>query len=89
MGNDTQQKKFKTFLIPYAASNKRIYYNKTTDGSFPSKASSLITNGDKKGTFREVINLKDTEIRVRLDSNTNIDTCGALGILYKTKRTPK
>ena len=35
------------------------------------------------------LNLKDTEIRVRLDSNTNIDTCGALGILYKTKRTPK
>jgi len=35
------------------------------------------------------INQSLTELRVRLDSVTSIDTCGAIGILFRTKRSPR
>ena len=86
MGNDTQQKNIKHIL-----STSRIKVNKTTDGTFPTAGSQLPaqTNIDK-GSFRlKNINTKATQLRIRLDSNSSTDACGAVSILFKTKRSPR
>ena len=83
MGNDTQQKKIKHVLSP-----KRIKINTTTDGTFPSIGSQL-ANTVTRGTYRKSVNANLTELRLRLDSVTSIDTCGSVGVLFRTKRSPR
>ena len=86
MGNDTQQKRIKDIL-----STSRIKVNKTTDGTFPSAGSQLPAQVDAdKGTFRlRDVNTKVTQLRIRLDSNSSTDACGAISVLFKTKRSPR
>ena len=86
MGNDTQQKKIKDILSP-----TRIKIEKTTNGTFPGVGDQLPDNiSTGRGTYRlKNINQSLTELRVRLDSVTSIDTCGAIGILFRTKRSPR
>jgi hypothetical protein len=46
----------------------------------------------KRGTYRKDVDAADrktTTFKVRLDSNAAGDECGALGILFKTKRSPR
>lgn len=86
MGNDTQQKRIKDIL-----STSRIKVNKTTDGTFPSVGSQLPAQiPSDKGTFRlRDINTKVTQLRIRLDSNASTDSCEAVSVLFKTKRSPR
>ena len=86
MGNDTQQKNIKHIL-----STSRIKVNKTTDGTFPAVGNQLpAQTSSDKGAFRlKNINTKVTQLRIRLDSNSSSDSCGAFSVLFKTKRSPK
>jgi len=86
MGNDTQQKRIKDIL-----STDQIKINKTTDGGFPTEGSQLpAKEASDKGVFRlRNVNEKVTGLRVRLDSNSNTDTCSAISVLFKTKRSPR
>ena len=83
MGNDTQQKNIKTLLSP-----TRIKINYSTNSSQPN-AGSQIPNTVTRGTYRKTVNTTATNLKVRLDANAAGDECGALGILYKTKRKPR
>lgn len=83
MGNDTQQKNIKTLLSP-----TRIKINYSTNSSQPS-AGSQVANTVTRGTYRKIVNTTATNLKVRLDANAAGDECGALGILYKTKRKPR
>ena len=84
MGLNTQQKKIKSILSPI-----RLKVASTSDGTFPGSAGSLVPNTLKRGTYRKSIAASNNELRIRLDSNTSIDSCGAVGVLYRTKKTPK
>ena len=86
MGNDTQQKKIKDILSP-----TRIKVEKTSNGTFPALGSQLPDNiSTGRGTYRlKNVNQNLTELRVRLDSVNTIDNCGAIGILFRTKRSPR
>ena len=83
MGNDTQEKKIKDIL-----STDRIKVEKTVDGSFPSSGSQLANNiSTSRGTYRmKNINSKTTSLRVRLDSNSESDSCSAFSILFRSKK---
>jgi len=83
MGNDTQQKSIKKILLP-----SRIKANYTINSSKPS-AGSQVSNTQVRGTYRMDVNQKATNLKVRLDSNTAGDECGAVGILFRTKRSPR
>jgi hypothetical protein len=83
MGNDTQQKNIKTLLSP-----TRIKINYSTNSSQPS-AGSQVANTVTRGVYRKTVNTTATNLKIRLDANTAGDECGAIGILYKTKRKPR
>ena len=83
MGNDTQQKKIKSVLSP-----TRIKIQTTIDGAFPS-AGNQLADEITRGTYRKAIDANLTELRIRLDSVNSIDTCGAVGVLFRTKRSPR
>jgi hypothetical protein len=86
MGNDTQQKRIKDIL-----STSQIKINKTTDGTFPSEGNQLPSKIESdKGAFRlRDVNTKVTQLRLRLDSNTSTDSCEAVSVLFKTKRSAR
>ena len=91
MDLDTQEKKIKSILIPTI--NDRIKVGHSLDNSLPSSGSQL-SNTVVKGSYRKTINAKSTSIKVRIDPNTTTgdvttDECGSIGILYKTKRSPR
>jgi hypothetical protein len=83
MGNDTQQKKIKSILLP-----TRVKSNYTTNSSKPA-AGSLVGATQTRGTYRQAVNANVTNLKVRLDSNSAGDECGAVGILFKTKKSPR
>jgi len=83
MGNDTQQKSIKKILLP-----SRIKANYTTNSNKPA-AGSQVSNTQVRGTYRMNVNQKATNLKVRLDSNAAGDECGAVGILFRTKRSPR
>ena len=83
MGNDTQQKKIKQILLP-----TRIKSNYSTDSSKPN-VGNQVSATQTRGTYRQSVNTNVTNFKVRLDSANAGDECGALGILFRTKRHPK
>jgi hypothetical protein len=83
MGNDTQQKSIKKLLLP-----SRIKANYSINSSKPS-AGSQVSNTQTRGTYRLDVNQKATNLKVRLDSNAAGDECGAVGVLFRTKRSPR
>tara|TARA_R110000824_G_scaffold13876_7_gene59679 strand:- start:2102 stop:5311 length:3210 start_codon:yes stop_codon:yes gene_type:complete len=83
MGNDTQQKSIKKLLLP-----TRIKANYSINSSKPS-AGNQVSNTQTRGTYRLAINQKATNLKVRLDSNAAGDECGAVGVLFRTKRSPR
>ena len=83
MGNDTQQKSLKQILL-----TDRIKANFTTDSTKPN-AGSQVSSSKTRGTFRLPINQEATNLKVRLDSNAAGDECGAVGILFRSKRSPR
>jgi len=83
MGNDTQQKSIKQILLP-----TRIKSNYSVNSSKPS-AGSQIGATVKRGTYRQTVNTKTTNFKIRLDANTAGDECGAVGILFRTKKSPR
>ena len=83
MGNDTQEKKVKQILLP-----TRIKSSYSTDSSKPN-AGSQVSATKTRGTYRQTVNSNTTNFKVRLDANAAGDECGAVGILFRTKRHPK
>ena len=83
MGNDTQQKSIKKLLLP-----SRIKANYSINSSKPS-AGSQVSDTQTRGTYRLDVNQKATNLKVRLDSNAAGDECGAVGVLFRTKRSPR
>ena len=83
MGNDTQQKSIKKILSP-----TRIKANYSINSSKPS-AGSQLGSTQVRGTYRLDINQKATNLKIRLDSNAAGDECGAVGVLFRTKRSPR
>ena len=86
MGNDTQEKKIKDIL-----SVSRVKLQKTTNGTFPAAGSQLANNAaTERGTYRMTdINSNATSLRIRLDSQSSTDSCSAIGVLFRTKRSPR
>jgi hypothetical protein len=87
MGNDTQEKNIRSILLP---SRIKAAYN-VASGDITS-AGSQVGATLKRGTYRKDVDAADrktTTFKVRLDSNAAGDECGALGILFKTKRSPR
>ena len=99
MGFDTQEKKIQKIIIPETSS--RIKVGHSLDNSLPSIGSQLSNSTDTtqssykaKGAYRLELNSKSTTIKLRIDPNTTTgdvttDECGSIGILYKTKGSPK
>ena len=83
MGNDTQQKSIKQILLP-----TRIKSNYSVNSSKPS-AGSQIGATVKRGTYRQTVNTKTTNLKIRLDANTAGDECGAVGVLFRAKKSPR
>jgi len=83
MGNDTQQKSIKQILLP-----TRVKSNYSTNSTKPN-AGSQVGATLTRGTYRQAVNVKATNLKVRLDSNTAGDECGAVGVLFRTKRSPR
>jgi len=86
MGNDTQQKNIKQILLP-----SRIKANYGIASEVIS-AGSQVANTLTRGTYRMDVasaHRKTTKFKVRLDSNSSTDECGSVGILFKTKRSPR
>ena len=83
MGNDTQEKKVKKILSP-----TRIKASVSVNSSRPSQGSQLGAT-QTKGTYRLDVGQKTTNLMVRLDANAAGDECGAVGVLFKTKRHPR
>ena len=83
MGNDTQQKSIKKLLLP-----SRVKVNYSINSSKPS-AGSQVSDTQTRGTYRLDVNQKATNLKVRLDSNAAGDECGAVGVLFRTKRSPR
>ena len=83
MGNDTQQKSIKKLLLP-----SRIKANYSINSSKPS-AGDQVSDTQTRGTYRLDVNQKATNLKVRLDSNAAGDECGAVGVLFRTKRSPR
>ena len=55
-------------------------------------AGSQVNATPKRGTYRLDIasaDRKTTTFKVRLDANAAGDECGSLGVLFKTKRSPR
>ena len=97
MGSDTQEKRIKEILVP---SQIQIAYK--TDGTTPTSYTSLANpNGDgnantrlKSSSRRLKVNSKVTKIRLGLkptqgSAASTIDECGAVSVLFKTKRSPR
>jgi hypothetical protein len=86
MGNDTQEKNVRSILVP-----TRIKANYTVNSAKPAVGNQLGAT-KVRGTYRmdiETADRKTTNLKVRLDSNTAGDECGAVGVLFKTKRSPR
>ena len=83
MGNDTQEKSIKKILSP-----TRIKANYSINSSKPN-AGSQLGSSTVRGTYRMDVNQKTTNFKVRLDANAAGDECGAVGILFRTKRRPR
>ena len=87
MGNDTQEKNIRSILLP---SRIKAAYN-VASGDITS-AGSQVNATPKRGTYRLDIasaDRKTTTFKVRLDANAAGDECGSLGVLFKTKRSPR
>ena len=96
MGNDTQQKKIKDIIVP-----EELKVSYKTDRTAPTSYTNATTT--RKGTKRiRNINTNVTTIRLGLkptqyhdtaNNNVNgyssVDECGAVGVLFKTKRSPR
>ena len=83
MNMDTQEKSIKRILSP-----TRIKVNYSTDSSKPT-AGSQLSNTTTRGTYRMTVNQKTTNLKIRIDANAAGDECGAVGILFRTKRRPR
>jgi hypothetical protein len=86
MGNDTQEKNVRSILVP-----TRIKANYTVNSAKPA-AGDQLGAAKVRGTYRmdiESADRKTTNLKVRLDSNAAGDECGAVGVLFKTKRSPR
>ena len=83
MDMDTQEKSIKRILSP-----TRIKVNYSTDSSRPT-AGSQLSSTTTRGTYRMTVNQKTTNLKVRIDANAAGDECGAVGILFRTKRRPR
>jgi hypothetical protein len=88
MDYDTQEKNIKQIL-----SSDRIKIATSLNGALPSVGSQL-ADTLTKGTYRKDVKTKSTTLKVRVDSvnstgNVTTDECKSLGILFKTKRSPK
>lgn len=87
MGNDTQEKNIRSILLP---SRIKAAYN-VASGDITS-AGNQVGATLKRGTYRMDVaagDRKTTTFKVRLDANAAGDECGAVGILFKTKRSPR
>ena len=84
MGNDTQEKNVKKILL----NGDRIKANYSVNSAVPSQGSQVSATKER-GTYRKVVNTKTTNLKVRLDANTAGDECGAVGVLFRTKRSPR
>lgn len=84
MGNDTQEKSIKKILLP-----TRIRASVTTDSSKPVVADDRLGADKTRGTHRLTVNQKATNLKVRLDAHAEGNECGAVGVLFRTKRSPR
>ena len=88
MNYDTQEKNIKQIL-----SSDRIKIATSLNGTLPN-AGSQLADTLIKGTYRKDVKTKSTTLKVRVDSVNSVgevttDECKSLGILFKTKRSPK
>ena len=77
------EKSVKKILSP-----TRIKVNYSTNSSKPN-AGSQLANTLTRGTYRMDVNQKATNLKVRIDANSAGDECGAVGVLFRTKRSPR
>jgi len=90
MGNDTQEKKLQKVLI--SGDRLKASYSVPTSSTFNSAKPSVGNQLDStkiRGTYRLNVDKNSTNIKIRLDSNTAGDECGAVAVLFRTKRSPK
>ena len=93
MGNDTQEKKLKQILI--SGDQLKANYSVPASSAFNSAlpaVGSQVSATKKRGTYRMDILSSDktsTNLRLRLDANTAGDECGAVGVLFRTKKSPR
>ena len=87
MGNDTQEKNVRSILLP---TRIKAAYN-VASGDI-SSAGNQVANTLTRGTYRMDVaaaDKKTTTFKVRLDANAAGDECGSVGVLFKTKRSPR
>ena len=97
MGNDTQIKRIKDIIVSGRASNgtaKALKASHSTNGTTPGNTAVLTVQKTRESdisssNFRKTINANAERLKIKVEPQAAGDECGAVSILFKTKRSPR